>query len=152
MPEDGFGVEQCERGELLGHISMGIEIVNNLWRQLKADDAFAGWKTLDPPSESVRLHLLHLIASHHGEMAFGSPVLPKTPGSLRVALHRQSRREDGDGFQRVRDARRSVAPHIYEKVRPLPSHLIEPLKSYFTETSGNDGTGGWMVPGTSIPQ
>jgi 3'-5' exoribonuclease len=27
----------------------------------------------------VRLHLLHLLAAHHGELQFGSPVVPKTP-------------------------------------------------------------------------
>ncbi len=85
VPEDAFGIEHCERGELLGHINMGIEIVNSLWRQLKANDAFAAWKAFVPSSESVRLHLLHLIASHHGEMAFGSPVVPKTPEAC--ALH-----------------------------------------------------------------
>ena len=48
VPEDAFGIEHCERGELLGHINMGIEIVNNLWRQLKANDAFAAWKAFMP--------------------------------------------------------------------------------------------------------
>ena len=144
VPEEGFGVEHSERGELLGHISMGIEIVNNLWRQLKADDAHADWKTLDPPSESVRLHLLHLIASHHGEMAFGSPVLPKTPEAC--ALHHidnlDAKMEMVFSAYAIAPL---VAPHIYEKVRPLPSYLVEPLKSYSIETAGNDGTGGWMA-------
>ena len=35
-------------------------------------------------SDLVRQHLLHLVASHHGEMQFGSPVLPKTPEAMLV--------------------------------------------------------------------
>ena len=74
-PERGFGIESEPRGELLGHLSIGIELVNTLWRDLPKDE----WEVLVPASEDVRLHLLHLVASHHGQLEFGSPVLPKTP-------------------------------------------------------------------------
>lgn len=74
-PERGFGIVPELRGELLGHLSIGIELVNSLWRELPKD----GWEELSPSSEDVRLHLLHLVASHHGQLEFGSPVLPKTP-------------------------------------------------------------------------
>jgi 3'-5' exoribonuclease len=74
-PELGFSIVPEVRGELLGHLSIGIELVNTLWRELPKE----GWEALTPPSEDVRLHLLHLIASHHGQLEFGSPVLPKTP-------------------------------------------------------------------------
>jgi 3'-5' exoribonuclease len=74
-PEHGFGIETESRGELLGHVSVGIELVNTLWREMPKED----WEDLSPPSEEVRLHLLHLVASHHGQLEFGAPVLPKTP-------------------------------------------------------------------------
>ena len=74
-PERGFGIETEARGELLGHLSIGIELVNTLWRELPKE----GWEALQPASDDVRLHLLHLVASHHGQLEFGSPVLPKTP-------------------------------------------------------------------------
>ena len=74
-PERGFGIESELRGELMGHLSIGIELVNMLWRDLPKAD----WENIHPPSEDVRLHLLHLVASHHGQLEFGSPVLPKTP-------------------------------------------------------------------------
>lgn len=74
-PERGFGIETELRGELLGHLPIGIELVNSLWRDLPKEE----WDTMNPPSEHVRLHLLHLVASHHGQLEFGSPVLPKTP-------------------------------------------------------------------------
>ena len=83
-PESGFVMDYNERGELVGHISIGLELVNSLWRKL-ATDSGEIWKNLTPPSEDVRLHLLHLIGAHHGEMQFGSPVDPKTPEAM--ALH-----------------------------------------------------------------
>jgi 3'-5' exoribonuclease len=121
-----FGIEHSERGELIGHISLGLEAVNDLWSQLEARRAFEAWSGMTPPTERVRWHLLHLIASHHGELAFGSPVAPKTPEAS--ALHYI------DNF----DARMEmifsayetapqVAPHIHERVRPLPGYSIEQL-------------------------
>jgi len=74
-PERGFGIVPELRGELLGHLSIGIELVNAIWRDLPKE----GWEQLSPTSEEVRLHLLHLVASHHGQLEFGSPILPKTP-------------------------------------------------------------------------
>jgi 3'-5' exoribonuclease len=74
-PERGFGIVSELRGELLGHLSIGIELVNTLWRDLPKE----GWESYSPPTEDLRLHLLHLIAAHHGQLEFGSPVLPKTP-------------------------------------------------------------------------
>ena len=80
-PERGFGIETELRGELLGHLSIGIELINALWRELPKEE----WKDLLPSSEDVRLHLLHLVAAHHGQLEFGSPILPKTPEA--VILH-----------------------------------------------------------------
>src|SRR5213079_1340536 len=81
LPKNGFVMNFDERGELVGHISIGLELVNALWRKLSAENAEA-WKNLVPASEDVRLHLLHLIASHHGEKELGSPVYPKTPEAM----------------------------------------------------------------------
>src|SRR5436853_7257916 len=65
-PENGFNMSYDERGELMGHISIGLELVNSLWRKISSENADT-WKNLSPPSEDVRLHLLHLIGAHHGE-------------------------------------------------------------------------------------
>src|ERR1044071_4212333 len=57
LSENGFVMNYDERGELVGHISIGLELVNALWRRLSAENAEA-WKNLVPASEDVRLHLL----------------------------------------------------------------------------------------------
>src|SRR5262249_48255829 len=74
MPETGFAMGYDERGELVGHISIGLELVNSLWRVLQSPENTIAWSRLVPASEDVRLHLLHLIGAHHGEMELGSPV------------------------------------------------------------------------------
>ena len=38
LPETGFTMGFDERGELMGHISIGMELVNSLWRKLQASD------------------------------------------------------------------------------------------------------------------
>ncbi len=120
--EAGFDIPRELRGELLGHISIGIELANALWRKLPLDE----WKDLAPASEDVRLHLLHLIAAHHGELEYGSPVVPKTPEAY--ALH----------YIDNLDARlemifaayatgQEIAPGIYDRVRALNVSPVKPL-------------------------
>lgn len=126
--EDGFSMPHTLHGELIGHISMGMELVNKLWRALVETPEAAAWQTLEPGSEMVRLHLLHLIGSHHGEMQFGSPVLPKTPEA--IALHYIDNLDAKmEMFRRGYDTSAELADGIYERVRPLPANLVRPLAS-----------------------
>jgi 3'-5' exoribonuclease len=64
------GFEYTVEGTLLGHIQMGMELVE---------------KTIDKlPDFPPRLKtlVLHLILSHHGKLEFGSPKLPMIPEAL----------------------------------------------------------------------
>ncbi|MEI6032971.1 MAG: HD domain-containing protein [Verrucomicrobiae bacterium] len=122
-PELGFEMQRGIRGELLGHISIGIELVNALWRKLPLE----GWKSLAPASEDVRLHLLHLVAAHHGELQFGSPVEPKTPEA--VALHFVDNIDARLEMFAMAYARQpEIAPGIHERVRPLNASPVRPLE------------------------
>ena len=77
----------------------------------------------------MRLHLLHLIAAHHGELQFGSPIVPKTPEAW--ALHHVDNLDAKlEMFAAGYGTARLLAPRIYEKVRPLPGNLIAPLARY----------------------
>jgi 3'-5' exoribonuclease len=127
VPEQGFGITLDERGELLGHITIGAELVNALWRKLQP--LLETWTTLQPTNESVRLHLLHLVASHHGSHEFGSPVVPKTPEAIALNMidNLDAKLEIfAQGYRSLP----LVANHIYDKVRPLNHHLIQPLANY----------------------
>ena len=86
--------------------------------------------TLEPPSDQVRLHLLHLILAHHGEMAFGSPVVPKTPEAY--ALHYIDNLDAKmEMFDRGYQVAATLGKDVYERVRPLPGRMIEPLANFF---------------------
>src|SRR4030095_3545804 len=79
LPESGFSMPFDEQGELVGHIALGIELVNSLWRKIQTDERVTEWQELAPAMEECRLQLLHLLCAHHGEPQFGSPIYPKTP-------------------------------------------------------------------------
>ncbi len=132
LPETGFTMGFDERGELLGHISIGLELVNSLWRKLQTSEAARGWNGLSPASEDVRLHLLHLIGAHHGEPQFGSPVSPKTPEAMALNYvdNLDARMEM---FAAGYLVAKPIAERIYDRVRPLPGNLVKPLEKFTPE-------------------
>jgi 3'-5' exoribonuclease len=126
--ETGFVMAYDERGELMGHISIGLELVNSLWRRIVSENANA-WKDLVPASEDVRLHLLHLIGAHHGEPEFGSPVSPKTPEAM--ALHYIDNLDARlEMFFAGYAVAKPLAPRIFDRVRPLPGNLVKSLEKF----------------------
>jgi 3'-5' exoribonuclease len=64
--DGGISRDYTDAGRLIGHISLGLDQVMPFVRQVT---------NLDP---ELSLHLEHLLLSHHGEYAFGSPRRPKT--------------------------------------------------------------------------
>jgi len=133
LPVDGFVMPYDERGEMMGHISIGMELTNRLWRQLDTRPEYDEWKKMAPRIEEVRLHLTHLILSHHGELQYGSPVLPKTPEAF--ALHYIDNLDAK--LEMVFAAYQNaglLAPRIYEKAWPLPTNLVAPLPAWRQET------------------
>jgi len=58
--------EYTDAGKLLGHIVIGVELVEEKLRDLS-----------DFPQE-LAIHLKHLLLSHHGQYEYGSPKRPKT--------------------------------------------------------------------------
>ena len=65
----GLCTEYTDEGRLLGHISLGLTHIDT---HLAASSL----------PEGLKLHLRHLILSHHGQREFGSPCLPQTPEAL----------------------------------------------------------------------
>lgn len=60
------GIERSGSGEMLGHIIMGIEMVDRYADSL-----------VDFPHELL-MEINHIILSHHGEIEWGAPIQPKT--------------------------------------------------------------------------
>jgi 3'-5' exoribonuclease len=125
LPENGFVMNYDELGELMGHISIGLELVNALWRKLSIENADA-WKNLSPASEDVRMHL---IGAHHGEPEFGSPVAPKTPEAM--ALHYIDNLDARlEMFAAGYTTAKPLAARIFDRVRPLPGNLVKSLEKF----------------------
>jgi len=61
-----FNFEHTDKGKLMGHISLGKELLDKKIEQID-----------DFPS-SLKLELGHIILSHHGHREWGSPETPKT--------------------------------------------------------------------------
>lgn len=68
----GLAPDYTDAGRLLGHIQMGLEILEPFLQKSK----------LEP---GLVTHFKHIIISHHGEYHFGSPKRPKTAEAM--ALH-----------------------------------------------------------------
>jgi 3'-5' exoribonuclease len=65
-----------DRGQLLGHIIQGVQMITQKADDLKMDG--------EPVNPNVLDALLHIIVSHHGQYDFGSPKLPCTPEAFMV--------------------------------------------------------------------
>ncbi len=129
LPESGFSMPFDELGEMVGHIGIGMELINSLWRKLEASERAAEWRELAPPMEDCRRHLLHLVASHHGEPQFGSPVYPKTPEAM--LLHYIDNIDARlEMFFAGYPVAKALAPRIFERVRPLPGNLVKSLEKF----------------------
>lgn len=68
---EGPVVDYTEEGKLIGHLVKGLEIVDHFAYRIKNFPY------------SVKLHLKHILLSHHGELDYGSP---KTPHTLEAFL------------------------------------------------------------------
>ena len=68
-------------GKLLGHISIGAELVSRNIRELRAQG-------LDFP-QTLEWILVHMVLSHHGSLEYGSPVVPLFPEA--IVLHNMDR-------------------------------------------------------------
>lgn len=129
FPEHGFVSLPNRRGEMIGHISVGIEVVNKLWHQTAELHPLLFSAEIQPSIEIVRDHLLHLIASHHGQMEFGSPVTPRTPEAW--MLHHIDNIDARIEMLRCAYVEKEeVVSGLYEIRRPLEGMPAKPLSSY----------------------
>lgn len=69
-------ISYTDRGQMVGHIVIGVQQLSEKIASLNAEQKF--------PAE-LKLHLEHMIVSHHGIQEYGSPKIPVTLEA--VALH-----------------------------------------------------------------
>lgn len=96
--------ETGTRGRLVGHLVIGVEILDEWIRKAEQFPEEVGW------------HLKHMILSHHGRLEFGSPVLPQTLEAMIV------------NFADDLDAKMSGVLRVYERNRDDPGDWTEMVR------------------------
>ncbi|NQW47723.1 MAG: HD domain-containing protein [Planctomycetes bacterium] len=76
--ESERGFSYTDVGQLLGHVLLGLELVDEKIRAVEDRTGIAF-------DTETAVRVKHMIASHHGEYAFGAPKLPMTLEA--IALH-----------------------------------------------------------------
>lgn len=71
---DGTNIEYTEEGKLVGHLVKGLEIVDKYSHRIP-----------NFPYQS-KLHLKHILLSHHGQYEYGSPKIPQTSEAMLLHL------------------------------------------------------------------
>jgi 3'-5' exoribonuclease len=71
---DDINVEYTEEGKLIGHLVKGLEVVDRFSYRIK-----------DFPYQT-KMHIKHILLSHHGEYAYGSPKIPQTSEAMLVHM------------------------------------------------------------------
>jgi 3'-5' exoribonuclease len=126
--ETGFISPPTRKGEMIGHITIGVEVVNRLWHEAAQQDPEAFAPDVTPSPDLVRDHLLHLIVSHHGELEFGSPVMPKTPEAW--LLHHIDNIDAKIEMLRLAYAESDEpVPGLVQARRPMAGLVGRPLKA-----------------------
>lgn len=65
-----LAIEGTDQGKLIGHLVLGVQMVEAAVAAIQAANGEAAF----PPA--LKMPLIHLILSHHGELEWGSPVQP----------------------------------------------------------------------------
>lgn len=71
---DGMNIDYTEEGKLVGHLVKGVEVVDKYAYRIKGFP------------HQTRLHLKHVLLSHHGQYEYGSPKLPQTSEAMLLHL------------------------------------------------------------------
>lgn len=68
------GVSYTTEGRLIGHLTMAVELVEKKASQIMGFP------------EDLKLHMKHIVLSHHGKLEYGSPKRPKTLEAFLVSF------------------------------------------------------------------
>ncbi len=136
------GFDYTVEGVLLGHIQMGVDLVEKTIAELP-----------DFP-ERLRTLVLHMILSHHGKLEFGSPKLPMLPEALALNFI-----DDLDAKMRAvesefeKSAREGRAPdELTGKVWALDNRQLLNTKKWLGKKQGSGNRDEGSGAGTSMPE
>lgn len=72
------------------------------------------------------MHLLHLVASHHGSLEYGSPVLPKVPEAL-ILHHADNVDAKMEMFRAAYESATPLSERVLQRKSPMQTNVVLPL-------------------------
>ena len=140
------GIDYTDRGKLIGHITIGVEMIEDAVRAL---DHFPGEKSI---------LIKHLVLSHHGIYEYGSPKRPKTLEAILLSFI-----DDIDAKVKAMQTllandlnegnwtayNRMMERYIFKGFPSPGEELLEPATEE-TSTDEGDGGGEKRDPGLSL--
>lgn len=131
---DGYNVDYTEEGKLVGHLVKGVELV----------DKYA-YKIKNFPYD-LKMHLKHILLSHHGYYEYGSPKIPQTSEAMLLHLidHMDSKMHS---FETVKRTDQNTG-HWSGYVRHLDRIIFKTDLPFYDEynTGSNSGNGSKQRP------
>ncbi|NPA95417.1 MAG: HD domain-containing protein [Thermodesulfobacteria bacterium] len=129
-------IDYTDEGRLLGHIQLGVEIIDSACKGLG----------ISCNSENI-LALKHIVLSHHGQKEFGSPVLPMTEEA--VVFHMlddlDAKLNFLSGLKMARGETKSWGwsdyQHLFERFFFLPPFSMQETDEKATEQGIHKGKG-----------
>lgn len=129
---DDVNVEYTEEGKLVGHLVKGVEILDRYAYRIK-----------DFPYQ-MKLHLKHILLSHHGEYEYGSPKIPQTSEAMLVHMI-DLMDSKMHSFETVKRTDNNVG-HWSSYVKHLDRIVFKGELPTYTEYVEGSGSGGGSKP------
>jgi 3'-5' exoribonuclease len=126
-------VDYTDEGRLVGHLVTGVEWVEKYAPQMPQDQ---------------KIHLKHILLSHHGEYEYGSPKIPQTREAMLLHLI-DNLDSKMNAFESV--CRTDQTPGVWSGfIKHLDRMIYKPeLPSYRTENSASESPKTGIPPGNA---
>lgn len=120
---EGPNVDYTEEGKLIGHLVKGLEIVDHY-----------AYKIKNFPY-SQKMHLKHILLSHHGEYEYGSPKIPHTSEAFLVHLidHMDSKMSSIETIKKTDNNTGHWSGMIKHLDRIIYKNELPSFKNYITD-------------------
>jgi 3'-5' exoribonuclease len=120
----GFAMPHTRRAELFGHIYMGAELARSIWR---TEDIPLLCTNRGEACDDHELDcLVHCILSHHGELAYGSPVVPKFPEAM--VIHYIDQISAKLEMFKELYLLPEIGPGVHDRAKPMWISAVEPVR------------------------
>lgn len=129
---DGYNVDYTEEGKLVGHLVKGVELVDKYSYKIKGFPY------------DLKMHLKHILLSHHGYYEYGSPKLPQTSEAMLLHLidHMDSKMH---AFETIKRTDQNTG-HWSGFIKHLDRIVYKDELPFYPEYQGQEGQSSTKTP------